>query len=189
MGDEFKDADVTKPIMIVTGGKVVLPDGTRYWWPDEDADEVEAQPLGEGWTEVGYIDADEVEGFKRGAGEETIKASEVTGHTINLEATGVSPQALSILFGFDGSKSDVATHSVVVDHVDKVSGAPPYPTFADGSNLPWWRIGERRAIRKLNETRLRDWEKAYAAWVRDGRPDREVYVRTYIPRARIEVVE
>jgi len=79
-------------------------------------------------------------------------------------------------------------HSVVIEHVDKVSGAPPYPKIPV-LDQPWWQWRKRREVIQLREDLIRAWEIEYAAWVRDGRPDREILVRTYIPRASIEVAD
>lgn len=95
------------------------------------------------------------------------------------------PIALRVTVGLDPSKSDDApTHSIVIDRTDIVCGAPTYPNI-EILDLPWWRIRERRRRIAVRERMLRDWERQYAAWVEDGKPDREVLVRTYIPNARI----
>ena len=41
----------------VYGGRVVTPDGRRYWWPT-DADTVEDALLADGWTDIGYVSED-----------------------------------------------------------------------------------------------------------------------------------
>lgn len=162
MGDEFKDASVDKPIMIVTGGKVVDDNGNRYWWPEEGA-EASAQTLGEGWQSVGWID-------------ETM--------TLSLEATDINPTLLAMLQGGDVVSEVRSPLSIVIETTDIVSGAPPYPTLPL-LDQPWYLFHTRRRVIRERGALIRQWEKDYAAWVADGRPDREVLIRRFIPNARI----
>lgn len=138
MGDEFLDADVDKPLMVLSA------DGDWF------------KPV-----------------------------------TLNLEATNIDFESMCTIFGFDGSKSKDHLGSVVIETTDTVSGAPPYPHMKDLDleALPWWRILERRRVIAERERLVRDWEKAYAAWVADGRPDAEVLIRRYIPNAHVEIQE
>lgn len=41
----------------VGGGRVITPDGRRYWWP-EQGEPIEREPLSDEWVEVGYASED-----------------------------------------------------------------------------------------------------------------------------------
>lgn len=46
----------------VGGGRIITPDGRRCWWPEQDAEPIDHEPLGEEWVDVGYTSEEDDNG-------------------------------------------------------------------------------------------------------------------------------
>lgn len=163
MGDEFKDVEVGKPIITVTGGKAFGPEGQRYWWPEENAEPTE-EVLGDDWTEVGFTTDEPI--------------------ALSLTAADINPTIRAALFGGDVVSEIRSPLSIIIETTDIVSGAPSYPTLPV-LDQPWYLFHTRRRVVRERARLINLWEQRYALWVADGRPDREVLVRRYIPSAQV----
>lgn len=165
--------------------------GNRYWWPDEAADASEATPLGPEWQNLGFTSDATIFGtpsedpgthwFQRVDDDELLFPQGLPGR-IEFELTAdIDPQLAATLFGGQVPTYSGPEHSVLIEYIDTVSGAPQRPGLP---RARWWQRSRKRA----NIEAFQAYVDQMAAWHQAGCPDIEVMRRMYVPRARINEV-